>query len=79
MKVMHVGELKAKFSMILDLLRQGEEIVVAFGRKNENVAVLVPYDEYRQRNVIKLGNLADKATCKIKKDFALDDDYLIGE
>jgi hypothetical protein len=43
------------------------------------VAVLVPYDEYRQRNVIKLGNLADKATCKIKKDFALDDDYLIGE
>ena len=65
--------------MILDLLRQGEEIVVAFGRKNENVAVLVPYDEYCKRNVIRLGSLAGRGSCTIKDDFELEDKDLIGE
>ena len=42
MAKMSVGELKANFSDALDLVKEGEEIEVLYGRAKEPVARLVP-------------------------------------
>ncbi len=79
MKTMHVGELKARFSEVLDLLRRGEEILISVGRKNEHVGVLVPYSDYKARNSIKLGLLAKNSGFSISDDFELSDSEMLGE
>jgi prevent-host-death family protein len=79
MKTMHVGELKARFSEVLDLLRRGEEILISVGRKNEHVGVLVPYSDYKARNSIKLGLLAKNSGFSISDDFELSDLEILGE
>ena len=33
MKTLQVGELKSKFSEVLDYIRKGEEVVISFGKK----------------------------------------------
>lgn len=37
-----VGDLKTNFSEILDLVRAGERVAIAFGKKRKIVAYLVP-------------------------------------
>ena len=54
MKTLTVGELKAKFSEVLAQVRDGEKIIISFGRKREKVAVLVPYLQYRAKPERKL-------------------------
>ena len=79
MKTMQVGELKAHFSEVIDDVKQGEEIVITRGRKRENVAVLIPYSTYKQKNSIKLGVLKDKVTVTFADDFEMDPSELLGE
>ena len=38
-----IGEFKARFSHLLNLVKQGEEIVISYGRRKERVAVVIPY------------------------------------
>ena len=70
-KRMQVGELKARFSEVIEEVRAGEEIVVSYGRKREDVAVLIPYRDYSRRNQIKLGTLEGTATARFGKDFEM--------
>lgn len=77
MKTMQVGELKAHFSDILQQLRDGEEIVISYGRKRENVAVLVPYGKYEQHNRITLGRLKGRATAEFADDFKMSPSELL--
>lgn len=77
MKVLQVGELKARFSQVLDDVRSGEEILVTYGRKKESLAVIVPFEQYKQRNSIKLGLHKDSGL-EFADDFAMTEDELIG-
>ena len=45
MQTIQVGEFKARFSEMIDSVRAGETIVVAYGRNQEKVAALIPYDQ----------------------------------
>ncbi len=45
METFKVGELKNKFSHVLQRVQAGEEIIISFGKKGEKIAVLVPYDK----------------------------------
>ena len=47
MKIMTVGEFKARFSEALDAVRDGETIIVFYGRKHRKVAARVPYAELK--------------------------------
>lgn len=77
MKIMTVGEFKAHFSEALDAVREGETIVVSFGRNHRKVAAMVPYSELEAANQRPLGLLKSKARIRIADDFALtDDDFL---
>ena len=77
MKSLQVGEFKRKFSEILDHVRNGEEITITFGKKREKVAILLPYDKYKNKNKRKLGILKNRASFRIKDNFKITDDELI--
>jgi len=56
MKIMSVGELKPKFSSVLSDIRNGNEIIVSYGRKKEKVAVIIPYNKYVKQTTKKFVN-----------------------
>ena len=79
MKSMQIGELKAKFSQVIERVKRGEKIIVSYGKSKENVAVIVPYAEYRRTNSIKLGLLKGKASYAFADDFEMSSQDLLGE
>lgn len=74
MKTMTVGEFKARFSEALDAVRDGETIVVSFGRNHRKVAATVPYSELKTAKRRPLGLLKSTARIRVAKEFALTDD-----
>ena len=76
MQTMTVGEVKAHFSEVLDMVQRGEDVVISFGKKKEKIAVLVPYSHYQGKPQRKLGLLTGKATFSLR-DFALSDEELL--
>ena len=75
MKTFAVGEFKAHFSEIIERVRAGEEIIISYGKKKENVAVLIPYTTYKTKK-IRLGLLQDKSF-KIHDDFKMTEEELL--
>lgn len=76
MKTYPVGEFKAHFSEIIEQVRAGEEIIISYGKKKENIAVLIPYAAYKRKK-IRLGLLQDR-TLKIHDDFKMSEEELLG-
>ena len=76
MKTVPVGELKARFSEILNEVKEGEEIIITYGRKKESIAAIVPYKTYKEKNKISLGLLQHKKM-KIHNDFKMTEEELI--
>jgi prevent-host-death family protein len=78
METFKVGELKSKFSRVLERVRAGEEIIISFGKTGKKIAVLVPYNKYISASPRRLGLLKKKATYRIKDDFQMsDEEFLI--
>ena len=77
METFKVGELKSKFSHILQRVQAGEEIIISFGKKEKKIAVLVPYDKYITDSPRPLGILKGKAKCIINDDFQISDEELL--
>lgn len=77
MKTMSVGELKANFSAVLDLVRKGEEIAISYGKKKQKIAIVLPYSHYPATKERPLGILKGKASCVIREDFKLDDEEFL--
>lgn len=79
MKTMPVGEFKAHFSEAVEEVKRGEEIVISYGRKRENVAVLIPYSAYKHKKKVSLGLLKGKVSVSFAEDFEMSSDELLGE
>lgn len=77
MKTMTVGQFKTHFSEVLDAVRGGETIVVAYGRNHQKVAAIVPYAEIKHPEKRPLGLLKGKACVRFAPDFALEDENLL--
>ena len=77
MKVMSVGELKAKFSAVLKRVQAGEEIGIAYGKNKEVVARIVPETTGKQSKR-KIGILNKKSKVVFSKDFKLTTDEFLG-
>lgn len=77
MKTLQVGELKTKFSKVLDYIKNGEEVTISFGKKKEKLAVIVPYSKYKKGIHRKLGILKNKASFEIHNDFKISDEELL--
>jgi len=78
MKTVQVGEFKARFSELMDSVRAGETIVVAYGRNQEKVAALIPYAQLEAAAPRRLGSLAGVASVSFADDFAITDAELLG-
>lgn len=76
MQTMTVGELKANFSEVLDLVQKGEDVVISFGKRKEKIAVLIPFSQY-EKKPRTIGLLAGKASYTVKDDFKLSDEQFL--
>lgn len=77
MEVITVGELKARFSEILEQGKKGQEIVISFGKQRKKVAVLVPSSRFKSEPQRKLGLLKGRASVRIRDDFKLSDEEML--
>ena len=77
MKKMTVGEFKSRFSEALDAVREGETIIVTYGRNHRQVAAMVPYAEVKIARKRPLGLLKSKVSIKFRSDFEMTDEELL--
>jgi len=77
-----VADFKSDFSEVLHKVRNGEEVVLGYGRNHEKVAVLVPYEKYRRLTARKkkreAGMLVGKCEISFGKNFKITDKELLG-
>jgi prevent-host-death family protein len=74
MKTLKIGELKAHFSEVLEMIRKGEKIIISYGKKGEKVGVIIPYKEYKKQR--KLGILKNKGKILFKNFEMTDEEFL---
>lgn len=77
MRVFTVGDFKAHFSEILEHVRSGEQVGIAYGRKKEIVALLIP-PSLQLGKKRPLGLLAGKATAEFAEDFKITEEEFLG-
>ena len=77
MRTLTVGELKAQFSQVIKDVQAGEAIAVAFGKKKEVVAYLVPKPD-RKLTPRKLGILQGKGKAIFADDFKMTEEEFLG-
>lgn len=76
MKSLPVGEFKAQFSEVLELIQQGESVGVLFGKSKKPVAKLVPMTEPKKKKR-KLGILDGKMNVVFADDFKMTEEEFI--
>jgi antitoxin (DNA-binding transcriptional repressor) of toxin-antitoxin stability system len=77
MKTIQVGDLKTHFSEILNQIRNGDEIIISYGRKKEKIAKIIPYKSQNNKIPRKIGILKGKASYKINDNFELTDEEFL--
>ncbi|MFN0280076.1 MAG: type II toxin-antitoxin system Phd/YefM family antitoxin [Pyrinomonadaceae bacterium] len=79
MKSLPVGEFKAHFSEVLEMVQQGESVGVLFGKNKKPVAKLVPMNgsTSKKPGKRKLGILEGKVKFKFAKNFKMTDEELL--
>ncbi len=78
MKTLPVGELKAQFSQVLELVEKGESFGILYGKKKKPIAMIVPYSEKKAKKERKLGLLEGKAEIVFADDFSMTEEELAG-
>ena len=77
MKTLHSAQAKTHFSSILKDVQAGNEIAIAFGKKKQTVAVIVPYEQWKKSKKRELGTLKNIAAVQFAKDFSISDEELV--
>jgi prevent-host-death family protein len=74
MKTLQAAQAKAHFSSILRDVESGHEIAIAYGKKKQTIAVIVPYEQWKKSKKRQLGTLKDKAKVHFSPDFMMSDE-----
>jgi antitoxin (DNA-binding transcriptional repressor) of toxin-antitoxin stability system len=77
MKTMTVGEFKTRFREALAAVRDGQTVVVCYGRSRRKVAAMVPYASLGQPPVRPMGLLKGTASVSFARNFAVTDEDLL--
>jgi len=77
MKTLTQNEVIKNIFKILEMVKNGEEIIIKDEENQENVAVIISYGNYKNKQERPLGILKGKATYKIKDDFKITDEELL--
>ena len=78
MKILQVGALKHHFSDALKKIQNGENIIISFWKKKENVAGLISIDNFKTKHNRQLGLLKNRGSFKLMDDFKISDHELLG-
>jgi prevent-host-death family protein len=77
MKTLQSAEAKAHFSSMLRDVEAGNEIAIAYGRKKQTIAVIIPYEKWKKSQKRQLGTLEGKLSVSFRKDFKMTDEEMI--
>ncbi len=77
MKIMTVGDFKTHFSQVIHDVKAGEEIAVAFGKKREIIAYLIPKSS-RKPTERRLGILQNKGKVTFADGFKMTEEEFLG-
>lgn len=77
MKTLTVGDLKTNFSEVLKAVQLGEEFAIAFGKRKEVVAYLIP-KQLRKKEKRNIGILEGKASVILHDDFKMTAEEFLG-
>lgn len=78
MKSLSVGEFKAQFSEVLELIQKGESVGVLYGKSKRPVAKLVPMNGSKpQKKKRKLGIWEGKVKFVFADNFKMTDEELL--
>ncbi|MDR1873869.1 MAG: type II toxin-antitoxin system Phd/YefM family antitoxin [Synergistaceae bacterium] len=77
MKTLSLAEAETSFSSVIKEVVSGTEIAVSYGKREETVAVIVPYEKWKKSRVRQLGTLEGKMTAEFADEFEMTDEELI--
>ncbi|HRI59866.1 MAG TPA: hypothetical protein PK228_09085 [Saprospiraceae bacterium] len=77
MKTLTVGDLKTNFSEVLKAVQLGEEFAIAFGKRKEVIAYLVP-KQLRKKEKRQIGIFEGQASAIFKDDFKMTAEEFLG-
>ncbi len=77
MKTMNIGDLKTNFSETLKEVKNGEKIAIAYGKKKEIIAFIIP-NEAKKPKKRKLGILEGKGKVIFADDFKMTEEEFLG-
>lgn len=79
MKSLPVGELKAHFSEVLEMVQQGESFEIVYGKKKKPVAKIVPINGSgsKSKKKRKIGIWEDKVEYVFADNFKMTDEELL--
>jgi antitoxin (DNA-binding transcriptional repressor) of toxin-antitoxin stability system len=76
MKAYAIGELKSNFSSILELVKNGEEVEILFGKNKKPIAKIVPLKAEKKKKRT-LGILKGKSKVNFANDFKITAEELL--
>ena len=77
MKTYTVGDLKTHFSEVLDMVQEGEEIYITYGKRKEVIAQIIPFKKKVKKKKRKLGGLKEKMRVTFHGDWHISDEKLL--
>ena len=77
MKALTQNEVKNNIFKILEMVNNGEEIVIKRNHSKENFAIIIPYNKYKVKKDRQLGILKGKASYKLKDNFKITEEELL--
>lgn len=77
MKTLPVGELKARFSEVLERVKQGESFGILYGKRRKPIAMIIPYKAKTTQKERALGFLEGKVSVKFAADFDITEEELL--
>ena len=78
MKSLSVGEFKAQFAGVLEMVQQGESVGVLYGKSRKPVAKLVPMSSSKSKKKRKIGILDGKVNIRFAKNFKMTEEEFLG-
>lgn len=78
MKTLPVGELKARFSEVLEKVTMGESFGIIYGKKKKPVAMIVPFNDREEKPKRQIGILDGKVAIRFTDDFKMTEEEFLG-
>ena len=70
-------QIKNNLAKILEMVKNGEEIIVSKNKTKDKIAIILPYEKYKKNKERPLGILKGKATFELKNDFKMTEQELL--